>query len=251
MQNTLLDVLAFYDSYAETWDSRFGNQASDFHFLNARWDSFLEALPTHTKSMKALELGVGTGVYIHRAAPLFQKIIAVDGSERMLDGLKKKYKKFDIANVETLCCDVVSMQSISNASIDVVYFFGLVEHIVEIDAFFKEIHRILKQDGLIVGVMPNKKCPWYGFRRYVRGTGSHCSTDRYYGFDDVCAWAEKYGFIATKNIYWGCVPAGLPRLPFQVLKFLEKPILLSFLRRWAGGLTFQLKKSNPIFHNQQ
>jgi|GEM_PF-6493122 len=241
--STQKDVLSFYDQYAQTWDSRFGNKPSDTYFLNQRWQSFADMLDTDTRDVTAVELGVGTGVYIDRAARAFKKIIAVDGSPKMLEELEKKLEHFNISNVETQCADVTAISSLPDATADVVYFFGLVEHIIEIDAFFNEIRRILKPGGMVIGVMPNKKSPWYALRKMVRGTGAHCSSDRYYGLDNVRDWCRKYGFTCTAYKYWGCVPAGLSAGAFHILKGLEKPVIHSPFASFAGGITFKMQKT--------
>ncbi len=236
------DVIKFYDDYANSWDQRFGSAPSTVHFLDKRWDSVRQLLPANTQKLSALELGVGTGVYIDRASRLFSHITAVDGSEKMLQELQKKLRTENITNVTTLCSDVVALKDVSDASVDVVYFFGLVEHIIEVDAFFATILRVLKPGGMLIGATPNRKSPWYAIRRYIRGTGKHCESDRYYGLEDARRWVKEYGFASYDYRYWGCVPAGIGGVIYHSLKLLERPLEFSPLRSFCGGITFKMIK---------
>lgn len=236
------DVLKFYDDYAASWDQRFGQGPSTQHFLDKRWASFLKLLPRETKALHALELGVGTGVYIERAHLLFRHVTAVDGAAGMLQELKTKLQQRKIENVATLLSDVVVLKGVPDASVDIVYFFGLVEHIVEVDAFFHTMLRVLKPRGIVVGVMPNRQSPWYSLRKHIRNTGKHCESDRYYGRADVGLWARKYGFASYDHCYWGCVPAGIKGGICHLLKLVERPLELSPLRSFCGGITFKLIK---------
>lgn len=237
------DVIQFYDTYAQAWDSRFGEHLSSQHFLSRRWNSFLKLLGKTGRAEQALELGVGTGVYIEEASLKFARITAVDGSQKMLQQLTQKLQQKNINNVTPLLADATELSGIEAASVDVIYFFGLVEHILDVDKFFTTLLRVLKPGGVVIGVMPNGKCPWYNIRRHIRKTGKHCESDRYYTWQDVKIWREKYGFESCKKIYWGGVPAGTAGLPYIFLRLLERPLELSPFRSWCGGLTFKLQKS--------
>lgn len=238
------DVIDFYDAYAGTWDARFGSGLSTEHFLEHRWQSFEKILGEGWKDATAIELGVGTGVYIDRAAKTFRHVIAVDGSLAMLEEFRQRLEKNEIKNVTPMRANVLSMSDIPSCSAQVVYFFGLFEHVINVDEFIQEVRRVLDKNGVVVGVLPNGACPWYSFRRFVRKTGKHCSTDRYYKEGELCRLWKSHGFVCRQVLYWGMVPAGIrSSLIYRGLALLERSLERTRIRRFLGGLTIRFHKT--------
>ncbi len=243
-------VVTFYDQYANFWDARFGNKGikSISHFIERRLNSLLEILgPTERLSNKsAVELGVGTGVYIDTMSKIFKDITAIDGSKNMIEILTQKLTKMKISNVTPVLASVNDLAVIPTASTDFVYFVGLIEHVIERDIFVKEIDRILKPGGYVLGVTPNRISPWYKIRALIRRTGKHCSSDHFYSKNEIKILFEKQGFIWEQHIYWGLIYAGLSYFPYFILSFLEKIIEKSPLAFLLGGITFKVSK--PLEH---
>jgi len=236
------DVIDFYDKYAKTWDSRFGNSFSTNHFLYRRWRSFEDAIKLSSPHRGlAVELGVGTGVYISKVSSYFDKIVAVDGSQKMLDELDKKIHDYGIKNISLIQSNALDVRDISEDSVDCVYFFGLIEHIVDVKKFIEEIRRMLKNNGIVIGVTPNGSSPWYSLRKILRGTGKHCSTDKYYTANDLDSYFEVAGFKRIYTDQWGAVPAGLSDLIAKPLSKAEVFLERSPIKKYLGGLTFGYK----------
>lgn len=241
--NNESDVIKFYDDYADDWDQRFEPSKSTSYFFEGRWKSFQEILGSGNSYKYALELGVGTGQYIERARVIFSNIIAVDGSPKMLEQLKQKLDKFKIDNVSVMLANTLDLSSIQSDSVDIVYCFGLLEHIIDMESFFKEINRVLRHDGIFIAVIANAMCPWYLFRRHVRGAGKHCSTDSYYTKRQLIEVTSRHGFTFERARYWGGVPAGIGSgIVFRMLKFLEPLIENSFFSVFLGGITLRFRK---------
>jgi ubiquinone/menaquinone biosynthesis C-methylase UbiE len=238
------DVIRFYDEYSQAWDHRFGEDLSSAHFLDRRWRSFIDMLEEDVRSKTALELGVGTGVYVEKASCIFKELIAVDGSRLMLGQLERRINKSSLINVRVIQANVVSIPEIRDESVDIVYFFGLIEHMIRVDDFIREIQRVLKRGGFVIGVTPNGSSPWYGLRRFIRGTGKHCSTDKYYTVRQIERKFEKCGFQDGLIRLWGFVPAGLTSICiYRLLVWLESRVERSCLKTLCGGLTFRFRKS--------
>ena len=74
-QNTVdrEEVMRHYDRIAAQWDSA---QVQDLNaaYVESRWRSLKPMLHDYAGSARAVELGVGTGAYIDRIAPLFGEI---------------------------------------------------------------------------------------------------------------------------------------------------------------------------------
>lgn len=237
------DVISFYDHYAKTWDVRFKPSYATAHFLRRRWDSFFSILEkSGSQRGSAIELGVGTGVYIASSATLFKEVLAVDGSEKMLSELQQKLKDNNISNVSTRQLNVTELSGVNNDQADCVYFFGLLEHILNTDEFAKEIHRVLKPGGVLIGVTPNKNSPWYKMRQIIRGTGAHCSTDRLFSSRDIDALFIPKGMKKIQHLHWGAVPAGIHACIGRPLAFAERILERTPLRYFLGGITFAYAK---------
>jgi ubiquinone/menaquinone biosynthesis C-methylase UbiE len=233
------DVIQFYEDYAASWDTRFGECFSSDYFVERRWKSFEQAIvQQNVNKGLAVELGVGTGVYISRLSSIFEHIVAVDGSQEMLNQLNNKLNKFNIQNVTTINSDVLNISQIEDSSVDCIYFFGLIEHIVDIDSFVKEIKRQLKKGGVCIGVTPNGRSPWYKLRSLVRGTGRHCSTDRYYTSKQLDQLFLPNNFERSYVNCWGAVPAGIDDRIGKPLAFMEPVFEKSPVARFLGGITF-------------
>lgn len=241
------EVIQFYQEYAKTWDERFGNLPSTRYFIEKRWELFGKFLIKYNLVGKdAIELGVGTGIYIERSAKSFNKLLAIDGSKRMLTELENKINRFEIdEKVSVDCLNVLDLKNVRSESFDVLYYFGLIEHIIDIDKFLSECQRVLKKDGIMIGVTPNGKSPWYTYLRKGIRSGKHCSTDHYYSTSELKnIFKNKFRLIDYK--YWGAVPAGLKsKFFFEILKVVELIFeSIPFLNTFLGGLTFVAKKSN-------
>jgi SAM-dependent methyltransferase len=230
------DVLSFYDAYASTWDSRFGDSPANVHFHATRLNSLL-TLARFAPSDTAVELGVGTGPYLSAIAPKVARLIAIDGSIGMLDVLRRKHAH--LANVEVLQRDLEQSSAAVDFQADIVYWFGLLEHIIDVPAFLSNCRRMLKPGGRIVLVAPNGRCPWYGALRRIWRAGAHCSTDRYYTPGQCDGLMARHGFVRDRLVYWGYAPAGVSRWLYLLLTSLGRLADATPLRRYAGGMTIR------------
>ena len=237
------DVVAFYDTYADNWDKRFKNTKSTQKFHQVRLGTFLK-IAKLKKSEVAIEMGVGTGQYLGKIAPLVKKVVCIDGSQKMLEILLEKNKHLENITVQRMNLENDD-QEIEFKS-DVIYSFGLIEHIINTNTFIENGKRMLKSSGRIIFITPNRKCPWYGkLRRFFR-SGKHCSTDRYYSKDQLDSVMYRHGFIPQNFLYWGYYPAGVGNLLYNVLNVVGKILDKTRIQQYAGGLTisYVLKKES-------
>lgn len=234
------DVLDFYDEYAESWDQRFGDTESVREFHNIRLDIFLE-IAELSKEKIAAELGVGTGPYVKRIAPLVKDLICVDGSAEMLKVLERKVKDFN--NVTLKHMDLSKPLKKVGIKADIVYFFGLIEHVIQIDNLIENCKMMLNEGGKIVVVSSNALSPWYyGLRRIFRA-GIHCTTDRYYSRSGLGKVMEKHGFSEERCKYWGFFPAGVEGLTYKFLCGIGNFFGKTPLKIFGGGMTISYRRS--------
>lgn len=238
------DVIAFYDEYAKHWDNRFDVDKSTDEFINARYKAFCEHLQGRRFCIAA-ELGAGTGIYISKIHRHFKKLIAIDGSQKMLNKLDERLKHHGIRNVTIIKDNAETLETLDSNSMDMVYFFGLLEHIINVDSFIINIRRVLKKNGLLIGNIPNRLCPWYSIRKCIRGTGTHCSSDRYYTSREIKKLFKKYEFELVMLTFRGFLPAiKMNTIIFMLLRLSNKLLIYTPIRYFAGGIYFTFRKSN-------
>ncbi len=228
------DVLKFYDAYAANWDERFGVDASVQRFHRMRLDS-LTKLARFQKSDDAVELGVGTGPYVAEIAPMVRSLRCIDGSAGMLDVLARKHRALPNVSIQQLDLDRGLGEGFPEA--DVVYWFGLIEHIINADPFVANCRAMLKAGGRLVFAAPNGRCPWYGSLRRIWRAGAHCTSDHYYTPEECDALFGRHGFTRSGLVYWGYAPAGVSGILYSVLTAAGAIVDLTPLRRYAGGMT--------------
>ena len=232
--NSSRDVLDFYDLYAESWDERFGDTESVREFHKIRLGTFIK-LAELAKGKTCAELGVGTGPYVTEIAPLVKSLICVDGSKGMLDVLGKKVKY--LKNIKLEQIDLSKPLEKSHFKVDVLYFFGLIEHVINIDNLMENCRLMLNDGGKIVVISSNGLSPWYhGLRKPFR-VGIHCTTDKYYSRNSLGQIMLDHGFKEEQCIYWGFFPAGVKGIVYKILKVLGSLIERTPLKKFGGGMT--------------
>jgi ubiquinone/menaquinone biosynthesis C-methylase UbiE/uncharacterized membrane protein YbhN (UPF0104 family) len=235
------EVMRHYDRVAVQWDTA---QVQDLNaaYLESRWRSLEPMLHDYVSSARAVELGVGTGAYIDRIAPLFGEILAVDFSRGMLDVLERKLQSLGITNVKAVQHDVYHLDTIPDGTIDVALAIGLMENIDEPGRLFSEVTRILRSAGAFIATTSNGRCPWYRLRGLLQGS-QHCRTEHFLTEAEVRRLSADAGLTFEYVRFWGTVPGGLrsPRL-VKWLALLEVPLSRTPADRYLGGLTFRLLK---------
>jgi len=97
-----------------------------------------------------LDYGCGPGSYIVPLAKLVGengKIYALDIHPIAIDMVKKIVKKNQLKNVITICSDLNT--GLSDKSIDVALLYDTYHNLSEPDKVIKELHRVLKENGIL------------------------------------------------------------------------------------------------------
>jgi SAM-dependent methyltransferase len=228
------DVLKFYEAYSASWDERFGNRPTVAAFHRLRLESLLR-LARFRRTDRAIELGAGTGPYADAIAPLVHELTCVDGAQGMLDVLQRKHAGFPNLSVRRVDLEEPLDGPLVDA--DVVFMFGLLEHIIETKVFAANCRRMLRPGGRLVLVAPNGRSPWYGALRKLFRAGAHCTSDKYYTVEECDALFSTQGLTREGLVYWGFAPAGVPRLLYYALHGVGALMSLTPLRQYAGGMT--------------
>jgi len=231
-----------YEQSAGDWDGTFAADALNAYHVQACWRAFNRVAGPDLGGTTAVELGVGTGLFTDRLAPLFQRLIAVDFSAQMLEELRAKMARMNVGNVEYLCARAEALEPVAPGSVDAVLCFGLIENIAALDPLFREVRRILKPGGRFAGVASNAACPWYPLRARLAG-------DKWYWRDVHLRTSQQLRDAALAADLrpgalrgWGLIPSQLPNSALLApLAGLERILEVTPLRSWMGGLAFRFE----------
>ena len=99
------------------------------------------------RGLKVLDLGCGTGRHALWLAARGAAVTGVDFSEGMLEEARRKP---GAEQVRFLCHDLHTPLPLGDGEFDLVVSGLVLEHLRELDGFFREIKRVLKADGRAV-----------------------------------------------------------------------------------------------------
>lgn len=170
-----------FDAIAATWDENPTRVATARGVAGA-----ILATVTLAGTEQAMEFGCGTGLVTGLLAPNLGHVLAVDGSEGMLDVLRGKLQGHGIGNVETLQADLP--EGMPAGPFDFVYSSLTMHHIEDVEGLLARIHDGLAPGGRIA------------LADLAREDGSFHREDTagimHHGFDSaqLKRWAEVAGF---------------------------------------------------------
>ena len=239
------DIAEFYSNYAESWDQRFRANMSTSYFLRRRID-IIKSLADFSGDECVLEVGCGTAFHLFSLSEYFNYGIGVDVSEKMLEMCTRNSRYLEqVDKLKFICDDAETLEQIASESINVVFFVGLIEHLLNPLRFLESCRKILKPGGKLIGITPNRYSPWYNLiGPLVRKSMKHLSTDRYYSKRELCDMLSSTGFTDCTLNYWGFVPPGdFPAILSSILRKCEIVAEKSFLRVLAGGLAIRAIKA--------
>lgn len=175
MKNNRIKILDFAKremADLEPWDGYFDFRFVEFDVL---FDFLQKDVKKNFKEMKILEIGTGIGLVAGFLAEEFKEVVTVDLPEKSSATHsvgKEKIAAFlaglNLGNVKYFSADARDLSIFENDFFDVVYSSQVFEHI-PIDGrglAMKEISRVLKNNGLMIAVVPNFMERIYEFFHY-------------------------------------------------------------------------------------
>ena len=118
-----------------------------FSPVDARVDTF-----GIKEGFTVIDYGCGPGGYLKLISRLIGekgKLYAVDIHELAIKSVKKKIEKYNLKNVEPVLADGYSCD-IDDHTADMIYAVDMFHMIREPSTFLKELHRLLKKDGVLI-----------------------------------------------------------------------------------------------------
>lgn len=135
--------IAFFDSFADTWDS--------YRNTNTQILETLLKMANIPAGATVLDVGSGTGVlipYLHAAVGAEGKITAVDFSEKMLAKAQEKFA--NLKNIDYLVGDILELDLPAD-SLDVVICLNFFPHLhTRKEEFIVKMKSFLKNGGSLI-----------------------------------------------------------------------------------------------------
>jgi malonyl-CoA O-methyltransferase len=129
-----------YDRWSSIYDT-------DGNPLIALEEPLVDRLLGEIGGLSAIDLGCGTGRHAIRLAKAGAKVQAVDFSEPMLALARGKAASLDI---DFHRLDLTQPLPFADQTFDRVVCGLVLDHILELDDFFQELHRLCKPDGWVI-----------------------------------------------------------------------------------------------------
>lgn len=210
MENSVFKKMHFYESFAESFDSRM-----NIYDTNKRLDVvFNELLTEDIRNKKVLDAGCGTGWFSKIAVDRGGVVTSMDLGEKLLSKVAMK------CNSERIVGSILEIP-FSDNFFDFVVSSEVIEHVPDPYKAMQELFRVLKPGGIMVLTTPNKF--WY----FAVWIGNTFKLRPYQGFENWTGWFEmkrklsKIGFTKYQMIGIHLFPF-VSKIFYPVLDFFHR-----------------------------
>ncbi|MEX1029314.1 MAG: class I SAM-dependent methyltransferase [Paenibacillaceae bacterium] len=117
-----------------------------------------------TSGKKVLDFGCGSGYGTAYIADYCNEIVGVDIS---LDAISYANSNYNASNLSFKCIEPVEEKSLPflDLEFDMVISFQVIEHIKDTKSYLGEIRRVLKPNGVVIIVTPDRSTRLFGFQK--------------------------------------------------------------------------------------
>ncbi len=175
---TLFDFDKVAPVYDDFYQSDWGRKINDLEKL------LIGLLLNEFTTKNVLEIGCGTGNWSNFFAGDGFKVTGIDISERMIDIAKSK----NIKNAEFIVADACNLP-FEDESVDNIMAFATLEFIKDRNKTIKEMHRVLKKNGLVMIGALNKSSQWYQDNK----KDALYSTANFFDYDSLYTAMSNFG----------------------------------------------------------
>ena len=159
------------------------------------------------KGKKVLDVGCGSGIDSLEFARNGARVAAIDFTNNAVKSTKDLFKEagLDGRIMKASALDL----PFENNVFDCVYSFGVLHHIPKVEKALKEIHRVLKQDGLVMAMLYNRDSLLFDYsillRSIKRGLYPKLSIDditsKYSERIENCPYTHAYTKSEAKDLF--------------------------------------------------
>ena len=157
---------------------------------------------TSVKGKKILEIGVGMGGDSIYLAKKGARVTAIDFTNEALEKVRKN-SKMEKIRVETVRADARKMP-FANASFDIVFHQGFLEHFTKPLEMIAEQLRVLKQGGLLVIDVPQRFTTYTIKKHLLMWMGKwFAGWEREFSIGELEALVRRAGLVPVRSYGWG------------------------------------------------
>jgi 2-polyprenyl-3-methyl-5-hydroxy-6-metoxy-1,4-benzoquinol methylase len=206
-----------------------------------------------------LDYGCGTGYGANMLAETANSVVGIDKTEDVIQHAKVNYEQTNLTFERTKPAEESSL-SFGEDTFDLVVSSQVIEHVLDVDAFFSEIRRVLRPGGRVVIATPNRATRLFWFQQpWNRHHVTEFSQDglqqamtQHYSKVEVLGMTGEQDILAmelrrTNRMCWLSLPFTLPFMPDrfrQVGLQTAKRCIEKFRRRQRGERrTFEFDES--------
>jgi ubiquinone/menaquinone biosynthesis C-methylase UbiE len=229
------DVAAFFDTSAPTYAEQHGEAE---RLLRYRLELIREAARFQSFDT-VLEVGCGTGLHLLGLAPDFGRGLGIDLSPGMIEAARAEYGRRGLERRVDFSVGMgESLDSVADASVDVVFCIGAIEHMLDQAQVFRSVYRVLRIGGRFVCITLNGGSIWYRYLAPALGFDTRrLSTDHYLRAGELRLLSSSVGFATTKIDAWTFIQRGdMPRIVAGFLEISDSIGKFTHLDLLRGGL---------------
>ena len=169
------------------------------HLVEQPWHDWY--LPSLAPGHRVLDVGCSNGAHLVRAATRCGSIVGFDYDVSRLAVAARAIRAAGVANARIFAWDITGRFPFADRSFDRVLFLDVIEHVVPRTAVLREIHRVLRDDGLLLVSGPNSQTRW---RARLRAAGLFAYSDPdhkiEYAADEFLAELRAGGFAVEGDL---------------------------------------------------
>lgn len=204
------------------------------------------------KDKKALDYGCGSGIHLLWLSRVFRNVTGIDLSKNSLAKAKKALVKEKAEGMVNLVLGDCEKMEFPNKSFDVVFDGGTFSSL-DLENALKEIHRVLKPFGLLVGIETLGHNPITNLKRKINkilGKRTSWAAGHIFKIQDLDKVKKYFNIVQLKFFHlfsWIAIPClNLPggKIFLKVLEKLDYFLItiFPFLKKYSFKIVFVLKK---------
>jgi SAM-dependent methyltransferase len=236
------DIRAFFDACAQSYAEAHGDPTD---LLRDRL-SLIRQHAGFEPTDVVLELGCGNGLHLEALGYYMRRGFGIDLSPVMVQVARQRVARSPWREKLQFTVDTAEeLRSVADASVDVAFSVGALEHMPDQARVLANVFRVLKPGGRFVGLTPNGHHLWYRWLAPLCGLPTrHLSTDQFLSRRALGRLLCELGFDAPEFGYWTFIPRGdLHPYCAMLLTGLDRLGRLLAADTLRGGLVVCAKRS--------